>query len=339
MWLLAVVVVASVSCMKVLDHNDDICDYTVQIYYHYNQENTSGSVNMIEHHVFTIDEYIFDEGGVLVAINPVDRDVCDGTWHSDLDLPPGKYTVISVGNRDARSFIGDRGNGNAAPVRGVTRRGDMTLTHTNTVAYADHSERLYYGYRTFSVEPNNVSKIRMDMVHSHHVLRFRIRWKRNAPPMGDYTATMSFIPSEYTLMPHYVYPEQYQCETHDPNTHDEYNRICQAVRHHIPTVHQDRNILNHKVNLKRNVDGEIRGEFIMYRIKNESTPTMALFSGSSPAGTQIMKDINLQKYFSDRNINLDQTLKQEYDIDILIDDGSVFVSPINVADWNDGGKL
>ena len=343
---LSIVLFLTTSCEGLLGRYDDKeCGYTVQIRYDYNKEN--GSVfNELPAYVSTLTEYLFDDQGVLIDSVQVRVDECYGQYLSEYDLPPGRYTVIAIGNQSTMSEITDNGK----PLEpGVTRREEMLLTLQHVVTRTDDNGdgnynncgRLYHGYRTFSVEPNQVSNVRVDMVHSHHVLRFRIRWKQAPPPLGDYYATMTYIPSEYTLMPQYVYPEPYKWEDYDCAIHDLFSRQPIWVKHHIPTVHQDRNILTHKLHLRRNADAEIKGEFVMYRIKNETTPTMALYMGMDATGKQQMKEINLQRYFNEQQIDLDHTLKQEYNIEIMIDAtaNQVHVYPITISDWEEGGIL
>ena len=341
---LSVILLLTTSCEGWLGRYDDKeCDYNIQLRYDYNRENES-LINELPNYVHSMIEYLFDDVGVLYAVNPLLLDECTEQYISELTLPPGRYSVIAIGNQTTMSVVTANGE---APIIGKTNRDAMLLTlqnrstrtDNNNDGYYNNCGRLYYGYRTFSVSEVDASRVRVDMVHSHCVIRFRIRWKRNTPPMGSYYTTMKYIPSEYGLMPQYVYPEKDNCQNHNSEYHDEYNRICQAVRHHILTVHQDRNILNHKLHLFRNVDGEVTGEFVMYRLRNETEPTMSLYMGTGDNGEQVMKAINLKRYFDDQGFDRDRTLKQEYSIEILIDGDQVFVMPISVADWTEGGVL
>lgn len=332
-YILLLLSVGLTSCVEgILDHVGVAeCDYTVQIRYDYNAENTS-STNLLTTYIGSLDEFLFDEDGILYAVRPLAVDECTGQWVSEYDLPPGRYSVIAIGNRSDMSVINDARIGH-------TRREDMLMTLT-TANPSNDTDRLYHGYRTFTVVPNGVSNVRVDMVHSHCIIRFRIRWKNNTPPMGNYYSVMKYIPSEYSLMPEYYYPKPFEaCTKHIPESSDPYSQAPQSVRHHITTVHANRDLLDHTIALKRNVDGEVIGQFVMYRIKNENHPTMSLHTGTTRASEQVMKDIDLQRYFLDQGIDHDSSLKQEYNIEIMIDGDRVSVMSVTIGDWQEGGPL
>lgn len=353
--LLLVVLVAlgGVSCRGLIEHFDLICDYTVQLRYDYNQENGT-SENRFERYIKSAEEYIFDADGILCAFGPVTKDVCTGEWVSQLDLPPGRYSVIAVGNRSAMSRIHA---GGTEPVIGRTRREDMTLTlETRSVNGHDdgtnflNTGRLFYGYRTFTVAPDQVSLVRVDMVHSHLDLRYTIRWKGSAAPAntGDFYVMMTDVPSQYSLMPEYVYPQpKGNCEQHDPASHDTYDTQCLSVRHHIVTVQKAENIVSHRndVYLSGNV---ISGQMLTYRLRSpgaDCTETrISLWrTGGTRAGEpeRMMKDIPLNDFLSRSFEDLDTTLKQQYHIVFEIDPatGQVSVWFADIADWDEGGGL
>lgn len=345
--LLSAIVLLAVSCRGLIEHYDNPeCDYTVRLRYDYNQENTTTD-NRFDYYIRTLDEYIFDEQGILIIARQVLRDICDNTWHSDLDLPPGRYSVIAVGNRDARSGIWDDMNGNA-PKPGVTRRDDMRMMLENAEVFvggtSGPSEKLYHGYRTFTVNPTGQSSIRVDMVHSHLLLKLRVTWKSGQPAVrSNYHILLESVPSYYSLMPEYYYPKgSFSCMPHDPDTSDNYESSSNAVIHHIKNVRQDRNILTYRYNTYITNDSEMWGEFISYRLKNENPVRLHIchYDPETQTETRLLPDgINLKEYFDYRGINLNHTLKQDYQIAITIDGTRVSLMPLDVSDWEEGGAV
>jgi len=354
--LMAVVIMFS-SCIDGLisryDHKE--CDYSIQLRYDYNEENTN-TRNLIEYYVFTIDEYIFDEQGILVATNHIVPDPCGDGMKSEQDLPPGRYTVIAIGNKGTESLVGDRANEDARPQEGQTRREDlyMTLRNANLLADAtvDQNERLYYAYRTFSVVPDQVSRVRIDMVHQHFVLKFRVRWQNNPPANTEsFYAVIEDVATDYTLMPEFVHLNS-ACEDYSSLQHDTHETACNDPRQFICTAKLCDNASvswNYQQLARMNGGRQLTGEFVTYRHRNDTHAMLGIYRsvsgsrGASGGGTLIHKNkIDLSAYFTHPNvgIDLDRTLKQDYNLELLINDnGSVTISAIDVANWDEGGEI
>jgi len=342
--LLAVVLLSATGCYD-LEGEREICDYNIQLRYDYNQEN--GTIqNMIDYYVYAIDEYIFDESGILFLHNRFTPDVCREKMTSELLLPAGRYSVIAIGNRDDRSPTMDLATGNA-PVRGVTHRDAMRLTLDNPVPMPNGtngpSEKLYHGYRTFTVNERGISRVRVDMLNAHCLIRFRVTWRNNTTPSRgvDYHATLDDIASHYKLMPEYIYPRNtFNYATHDPAPHDDYPSNDNGVIHHIPSTHfEGRNVLSYRHDTRINADNEMWGEFTTYRFKMAYSPKLTIVR-SSDGQLIIPRVIDLWKYldwyYGDEP---DYTRKQEYHISIEIDGDDIYMMPLNVADWDEGGVL
>ena len=341
---LGVVLLLVTSCEGWLGRYDDKeCDYTVQIRYDYNRENTvrANEYGLFIRHATT---YIFDANHLLYAIDPVTADECTGEYVSEFDLPPGRYSLITVGNQTTMSEVSD--NYNKLQI-GVTHREDLMLTlrgQTITRGAGDtynNCGRLYHAYRTFTIAENDISRIRVDMVHSHCVINYTIRWRGMTPPDAtNYYVQMRDVPSKYNLMPQFIYPEPLSdCEAHDGEAHDTYPSFCDNVVHHIPTVHNDRNILTHRSEAYR-TGNEIKGSTITYRLRNAGQTMLSLHTGATRGdrATQVMKEIHINHYLTTMGENLDHTLKQEYDIIFEIDPGTglVHVYFLEVGDWDEG---
>lgn len=353
LWL-AAFAVSAVSCIDgALNHYANrVCHYTVQLRYDYNEENTNHR-NMITYYVYTIDEYIFDEDGILFQYRRFVPDPCTGSMNAELNLPPGRYSVIAIGNQDERSECSDRER-SSEPIPGTTHRDDMLLTLNNCEKMAGDtrgaSEKLYYGYKTFTVAREDISRVRVDMVNAHLRLRFRVTWKNGAtPPNGsNYYALLGTIPGQYRLMPQYIYPiGSFECQEHNCDTHDMYPTNCNHIIHHIPytcydTDHTSNHNLWHRTDTKITVDKEMWGEFIIYRVKMATEPVLRIFNSNTTrndADEQIIRDINLRQYFEWYDYQPDQTLKQDYEIDIQIDGDKIMLMPLNVSDWEEGEAL
>lgn len=331
-----------VSCMKVIDHYDKICDYTVRLEYQYNVENSSAA-NEILNYINSLDEYLFDGNGILYAVNPLQRDVCTGEWVSEQMLPPGRYSVIAVGNRTGISSV----TGNHAPyVIGQTSRDDMLMTLDASTrgnnGLFTASDRLYHGYRTFSVGNGQISRVRVDMVHSHLIIYYKIVWEGGLPAggYGNLNVKMENAPSEYSLMPQFIYPvPQDACERHDPAVHDPYERASLNCVHHIPTVHNDRNYVG--FTHKSTVFGqEATGMVMSYRLRNEPENGRPTTFTICDGNTQIANTVLLNDFFTRSFENLDHSLRQEYPLVFRINrDNSVTVTFATIEDWDEGGWI
>lgn len=337
--LLGALIAGVSSCKGLIDHNDnEICRYNVALLYHYNRENESRE-NLLERYVGSLTEYVFDDGGILYAVRTPSRDECTGAWVSEFDLPEGRYSVITWGN------LGTTCRTDNARI-GITRREDMLLTLDNPcpqyAGYHDNSDRLFYGYRTFSVRPGCQSRIRIDMLHAHLALKYKVTWSGTQPAQGgDYQMRMRGNPSEYSFMTEFISRNEV-CREHDPAIDDEYLGICDETIHYIPRVLQS-NALHHRVNTLINVDKAVEGEIVAFRLRNDTPAILSLHEITqtrSYGERQVLKDFNLSSYFSHHQIDLDRTLRQEYGLEFVIgDDGTVTVLPMEFSDWEEGGPL
>ncbi len=332
----------------------EICTYTVQLQYSYNEENKAPD-NRITYWITAIDEYIFDENEILYSIRRVTKDMCTEHFNSEMQLPPGQYSIVAVGNGDTRSVVFDARTGRE-PAIGVTRREDMDMSLRNADRFPDGSagpcEELFHGYRTFTVRELGASRIQVDMINAHFQLRFRITWKgtRATLPFGDYYAVIEQIPSSYGLMPEYLFPKNsFVAEPYDHPRHDTFLSENYDVLHHIPHVcYSEDNLLTHTNSTYLNVDREIWGQFVNYRIKGETRPMMTLYyageDNTRANGDEMIlpRPIDLGAYFEWYGINLDHELKQEYALEILVDGNQIVITPmggLTIADWTDGGIL
>ncbi len=321
----------------------DKCPHNVEVIYHYNLENTTGN-NEFKNYIHSVTEYIFNEQGVLFRVNNLIPDVCTGEYTSSFDLPAGKYSVIFIGNDSGKNLTEDSRLG-GPPRLNETLRDHLLLSLTAAATRPQgtpasdpcgNGDRLYHGYRTFSVEEGRKTTVRVDAVHSHLVLTLRVRWKGTPPPQGNYTVLLEGVGSEYGLMPEYFY-DRNQCYFHEPASDDPYHCTTTDVRHHILRVWHRRNVQCHGLTLPLENGKELNGEFVSYRVRNDSHPVLSIWDSG---GTQVMKYIDLQRYFRDNGFEHDMNLRQEYGIELLIDEhGNVTVSEVSPSDWEEGGAI
>ncbi len=327
-----------------------VCVPGVELLYDYNEENSSRE-NKVEYWIQTIDEYIFDQSGILCSV----RHLIPGRFASKVDLPEGRYSVIAVGNTDGRSSVTDASLGRA-PVVGLTHREDLRLSLQNAEQFPDGtrgpSEELFHGYRTFSVGTTYTSRIRVDLVNAHFQLRFRIRWSdpRAEVPAGVYYAVLQGVSSRYALMPEWVYPKgSFIAELHSPQSHDTHAQTDNSIVHHIPeTAHRGDNQLDHSHTTYLNANREIRGAFTTYRAKCDTPLTLAVHHASGDTRIRandpmvLPHAIDLRAFFEWFDYNLDHELKQRYTLDIAVNGERMIITPIEeggVGDWTEGGNL
>lgn len=325
--------ILSACMMYACDIDDDmqVCEYNTRLTYRYDREQTA-PVSVLDRYVQSLDEYIFDAGGVLIQVNRLPGSSCFGEYVSETNLPEGNYSVITWGNRGEPSKV------NKAEI-GVTKRDEMLLNLNSPVTRADiyqqDSERLYYAYRTFSVQKYGVSKVNVDISHSHCVLDITVRWKNSneIPTYGNYYMLLKQLPAQYGFMPEYRFKDRL-CNLHNP-TEDEYPKDTKEALHYITRVYGDRQLQVHRKDVALN-GRQFNTQFVTYRYRNDSHELLSIYAAD---GTQIMKEIDLHTFFREMNIELDTNLRQEFEINIEIDRNKVIVGLVEVGDWEEGGTI
>lgn len=335
---LGVVVLLFLILLSSCDFEDEapVCKYNTRIIYRYNRENTSAQ-NVLPTYIHSLTEYLFDERGILYAISTLPGASCFGEYVSETNLPPGKYTVIAWGNKSTQSKV------NTEQI-GVTTREEMMLC-LNTLYAADptfqsDSERLYYGYTTFSINEFGVSKVIVDMTHSHCVLNITVRWKKESERPAETSSfhmTIRQIPSNYMFMPEFLAIPDKPIQVHTPDI-DKFPAQTAEILNYIPQVLWQQALVKHFNTMRMDVAKELRGQFITYRYRNDSHVLLTIYIDGKPLAGKTM---DLLTFFKSMQIDLDKTLKQEYDILLEIDGDQITVSLITDIDedWDDGGEV
>lgn len=319
----------------IMEDPDDCC-YNVSLEYRYQRYGTLGN-NELGYYMGTLREYVFNEQDILVAINDYNVPHGGDDFFSEQNLSPGRYTVVAFGNKNGRQST-------SSEEIGLATRQDLLMAMDNPQdeGIQGLSDRLYYGYRSFEVAKYGVSRIAVDMTHAHCVLDVTVRWLDDSGhPLedGNYTLTLRQVPSLYRFMPEFVVYNGLECAKFDPENEDFQLKDRRRINY-IPTINRTEQV-KHTI-LGAVVSGEGRnilyGQFITFRYRSDSHVLLSIWSDTQ----QVMKEIDLERFFRENGIDLDYSLWQEYGLEIEIDGDTVRVSiagSMSVDDWEDGGEL
>lgn len=309
------------------------CAYNLQMRYRYFRE-MSDTRNVVDNYVKSIEEYVFDSDGVLFTVNRLPGNSCDGPMVSESTVPDGRYTVVAIGNLASASSLSEA-------VPGVTTLDEMSLLLNNAVAYSGEggamhgdSERLYYGYSTFTVGGLEATRLNVDMFHSHCVLSVTVKWRSGAPEsLSDVRISYREVPGGYMFRPGYAMDGDRWKEYVTGG--DSYLSTPVEKRCYIPGQFADRAMVTHTKEAVMNVDKKILTQFVTYRYTDDSPLLMSIHSAEG----QVMKEIDLQRFFRAAGINLDTNYRQEFDLQFEIDGDNVSVGFVSVSDWDEGGVI
>ena len=306
------------------------CPYNARLEYWYTG---TGQANVLPDYIFKMKEFVFDSLNVLRRINEIGG---KKNLAAELNLPPGRYTLVAWGNLDSLSSL------NESEI-GRTKLADILLyannpvppeTRVNVPLRQENGELLYYGYTSFTVQSQGVSRQRVDMVHAHLKLDITVKWKGKVPTdTGDMYMSLSGMPSAYGFLPEFeVKGSPYSTY----GTAADGNPTRSGVWYYIPERPEDYPLITYEVPVKMDITRTVNATFISYRIGSDDHPVVRLYGG----GKQLLKDIDLYKYFRTMQIDLDENLRQEFSLVMEVDAaGGVIVSSATVSDWVDGGAI
>lgn len=306
-----------------------ICDYNIQLEYWLSE---SAHKNELHQYVKTIDEYIFDEHGILFQVNRVESRAYNRNFVSEVELPVGQYSVASWGNvAESSKAVG--------VAIGQTHINDLVLKLNNPIGATDNihtqSERLYYGYRTFSVREHGVSQVRVYMSHAHCILDVIVKWTKSPPP-----DTENFYMTLRDVKDTYAFTSSYKVYGNSINRFDyaeeQHLFTDKERRYYLTGPDADSRDITHVQQAKMDITRNVNGRFSSYRLSNHTHPLFRLYAGDTP----LMREIDLHKYFQNMGIELDTNLKQEFAIIVEIgEDDVIRVTPVVISDWNNGGEI
>jgi hypothetical protein len=312
-------------CLSGCDIDDkvELCDYNTRVDFYYAKE---GQVNVLPYYIHQISDYLFDSNETLIQI--MERSSSSTLDYAGLTLPVGSYTLVSWGNR------GDASPTVPAKV-GESTLSEMQLYLDNPyneaskapVAVAEgfhqNGDKLYYGKCSFEVKPIGINRGRVDMTHSYLRLGVTVKWAGKAPSDTlRYHMELCSVSGAYQFIPKYELPNTYLPQGYAPSFYS------------IPNQGNAR--VNHRVDTQMGITRSLSGEFITHRLTNSDHPVFCLY-GNDRA---VIKEIDLHKYFSTMQIDLDQNLRQEFDLVMEVQpNGTVIVSSLKVVDWNEGESI
>lgn len=329
--VLALVLIMSLgSCIG--DLEPGICEYNTRIVYRYDRENTAKE-NVIGDYIGSLDEYIYDSEGRLATL----RRITEGFYASELQLPTGRYTVVTWGNITSKSAVMPPAGKGQTPAdiwlypANPTRSGD---------GKQDNGDRVYYGYRTFSVEENNTSRVYVDMEHAYCQLSLNIIWKDQTVGMNNgilYIAELSGVPSRTSFYPEYNFKDGIAAPYSQAD--ERFPVIWDAGKcSYLPLVNGIQEPLVYSRSFTRTGDqGNVEFLTQRFRFRTDTEPLeLAIYL---PDGSLACKKIDLYKYFKELKYMLDTHRRQEFRITMQLENGRVVLSEINILDWTDGGNL
>lgn len=313
-----------------IDRDLEECPYNARLEYWYTG---TGQANILPDYIYRMKEFVFDSLQVLRQVNELGG---KKNIAAELNLPPGRYTLVAWGNLDSCSSLNDSEVGR-------TKLTDILLYANNPVPPStridlplrqQNGEQLYYGYASFTIKNRGVSRQRIDMVHAHLKLDVTVKWKGKAPAdTGDLYMSLNNMPSVYRFTPAFeVKGSPYSTY----GTAADGSPTRSGIWYYIPERSDDYPLISYEVPVKMDITHSVNATFVTYRIGSDDHPVLRLYGGDK----LLIKEIDLYKYFRTMQIDLDENLRQEFSLVLEVDaGGGIIVSSATVSDWVDGGSI
>lgn len=285
------------------------CPYNVRMEYWYAG---SGAVNSLPTYVDNLRQYLFDSEGELLGVSTLRGDSITG-WNGN--LTNGTYTLVLWAN------LGEEGRETETVQTKSDKMNitDMLLSAEKEGAppgYRDNTARLYYGTTTFTVEDEIMQRKRVYLSHAHAALSITVRWMTDEPVDGLFRMRLKGIPAIYGFTGGH--------EETVPSGDGTYT---------LPRV--ERTITYHEARAARNYEGEVIGEFVTFRYTAGTHQLWSLWRD----GEQIIRDLDLNLFFSRLPMNMDTNMEQEFDLLISVFADKIVVTQATAADWDEGGAI
>jgi hypothetical protein len=230
--------------------------------------------------------------------------------------------VVAFGNKGGYEQTGEE-------TVNVTTRQELQLSTEG------HSDRLYYGFRCFEVGRYGISRIAVDMTHAHCLLGITARWidRTGHPAAGrQYTLNLRQAPTLYRFTPEFLVYNEADEAVFAPEKESYPLRDSRRINY-LPTIDS---VAYADLSVRGTTSGKtLHGEFVTLRYRSDSHVLLSIVS----AGEQVMKEIDLYRFFREMGIRLDYSLCQEYQLSLTIDGDRVSVGMVRVSDWDEGGVL
>lgn len=299
-----------------LDYDLQECPYNVRIVFSTGDGRgwTTG-----DYPIENLRQFVYDADGVLVGEFPGD------TCHAGigtLALPPGEYTLVAWGNaadeichleniRPGESTI-EEGRLKAHPYS----RLPSSRAETEGGEECRCTGRLYYGTLKFTAPSYGVAEYAVGMMHAHAQLNLTVEWKDEIPAnvrsarnpvmwLHDVSTCYGFAGGETW--------GDYRFPYHDPQTPAGIYRTAATP----------------------GADYKIKGSFTTLRLTDDNHPTVVITEDSEG----LMREIDLNRYFTVMGIGLTKNIRQEFDLTIRISRNQTLIMQTNVSGWEEGGMI
>lgn len=286
------------------------CPYNVRMEYWYAG---SSLENALPTYVDNIRQYLFDEEGNRLAVTTLRGDSITG-WNAD--LKDGTYTLVVWGN------LGEEGKETTTVITDNDyNMNEMTLSAAVTgvpPGYRGNTARLYYGTATFTLKDGMTERRRVYLSHAHAALNVTVQWRTTEQPPADGTWRMRLkgIPAHYSFTG--------GTEQTIPSGNGTYA---------IPR--SGKTITYHETRAAMNYDNEVAGQFVTYRYTAGTHELWSLWRD----GEQIIRDLDLNLFFSKLPMNMDLNMEQEFDLTVTVYDNEIVVTQATASDWAEGGSI
>lgn len=310
---------------------DDLnrCPYNVRLEYWYAG---SGMENTLPIYVDNLRQYLFDGGGQLLSVATLRGDSV-ANWQGS--LPDGEYTFVLWGNINDGEKIpetakNDENNNRLDNDKHATddliyNYKDMnmeTMLMTSyregvPPAYRENTDRLYYGVTSIIVQNGMTERRRVYLSHAHASLSITVVWQTEEQPrQGIYRMRLKGVPSTYGFTG--------GLEEAVPSGDGTYS---------LPRV--DRPVTYHETRASLNYENEVTGQFVTFRYTATTHPLWSLWCD----GKQVVKDLDLYRFFRKLPMNMDTNMEQEFDLLVTVYKDKVVVTQASATDWDEGGAI
>lgn len=310
---------------------DDLnrCPYNVRLEYWYAG---SGMENTLPIYVDNLRQYLFDGGGQLLSVATLRGDSV-ANWQGS--LPDGEYTFVLWGNINDGEKIpetakNDENNNRLDNDKQATddliyNYKDMnmeTMLMTSyregvPPAYRENTDRLYYGVTSIIVQNGMTERRRVYLSHAHASLSITVVWQTEEQPrQGIYRMRLKGVPSTYGFTG--------GLEEAVPSGDGTYS---------LPRV--DRPVTYHETRASLNYENEVTGQFVTFRYTATTHPLWSLWCD----GKQVVKDLDLYRFFRKLPMNMDTNMEQEFDLLVTVYKDKVVVTQASATDWDEGGAI
>ena len=284
-----------------------VCPFNVRLEYRY-----AGYAyeNRLPVRVDNLREYLYDGSGKLIQTKELRGDSITGYQTT---LAPGDYTLVvwgNVGNKAASSMVATDDN----------QWRNSRLVNSPAALKNDlyaNNERLYYGTAAFQVTSTGVLRQRIYVTHAHANLKVTVSWRIQHPEWeGLLRMRLCDVPGEYGFW-----------------TGQEISAPNGAGPYTIPYIGES--LVNYETRAAVDYNDDVIGEFITHRFCSDSHPLWSLYCN----GKQVVRELDLQRYFNKSAIDLDHNVEQEFHLLIMVEDQGIVITEISSADWDEGGAL